>query len=724
MAVPTEFSTVNISGKFVMNKTLSSDIDDMLRLQGVGWLTRKAIGLATITLDINHYRDDEAVEHIDISQTLTGGIPGTTEERTLDWNERTHEDYIFGAVIGKSRRVKVEEIDVEFLKEGWTPDAVETGLIESYVESDTPKSGTTWIARQIWGIEVINDQRSYARHIMFTGPQGEALQKRLISSSDPRPLLNIAFTWRRWRLRLPIESTLIKSTVLLTKPWIFAVFCAAYIISLSFFIRTQSFLTPSSSYIGCTSTYWLANDGCGLNGEECEPFSNSTFDFRCPSQCMSVILQNPRTIGAEEMAYVPLIVGGGDDLQTYRGDSFICAAAMQAGLFSDSRGGCATLSLIGNYTNFIGRTAHGLYSIGFPTIFPLSFRFEDTTTLTHCRDLRNFALAFDIIITCILMMILRPHPLALFWCLVCIGFWHVSLFSQPQSSPPNISTAFEMFLPALFICYGFWRLAFRFTLPLYRRAPIEWAIWYLAPFWAGVLTNLTFDKVPINRLTASDIHQRAGGITALVIIVVIVALMVFNQIRVIRKTGWLPHYFKWYVIGGLVVIVLSLLPGLELRIHHYIIAMVLIPGTAFPTRLSAIYQGFLLGTFLNGGAAFGFDSILQTAAELQQDATSGSALPSFVSNSSNWNASIPWDQQVIAWHPLPNSDWDGFSLLVDDVERYVGTALSFSLAAFNASLQHFFRLALTEDGSSGDYTHAAILFPNGTFVDPAPGATY
>lgn len=54
-------------------------------LQGIGWFKRRAISLATITLDIKQYRDDEGVEHIDIEQTATGGIKGTTENRTLDW---------------------------------------------------------------------------------------------------------------------------------------------------------------------------------------------------------------------------------------------------------------------------------------------------------------------------------------------------------------------------------------------------------------------------------------------------------------------------------------------------------------------------------------------------------------------------------------------------------------------------------------------------------------
>ena len=129
---------------------------------------------------------------------------------------------------------------------------------------------------------------------------------------------------------LPVESSLIRLTRPLTNPWLFLVLVAAYIIGFAFFSRAQSFLIPASSSIGCTAVYWAANNGCGLDGELCGPFTNSTFDFRCPAQCNSVILQNPRTVGNEQVVFEPLIVGGGDANRTYRGDSFICAAATQA----------------------------------------------------------------------------------------------------------------------------------------------------------------------------------------------------------------------------------------------------------------------------------------------------------------------------------------------------------------------------------------------------------
>lgn len=291
----------------------------------------------------------------------------------------------------------------------------------------------------------------------------------------------------------------------------------------------------------------------------------------------------------------------------------ILADSRTRGMINDSTGGCAALQLVGNFTDYLPFSAHGLASIGFPSVFPLSLQFLSSTSLRHCQDLRNAALAFNILVTALIFLVLRPKPIVAFWCLVCVGFCHVTLFSQPRANPPPLDDAFGSFLPALFVAYAFWRIAWRFTLPAFQRAPIEASVWYLASFWPGVLTNITTDKIPIDRLVASDIAARPGALTALIIVVVIVLAIVINQVRVIRKTGWLPHYLGWYVLGGLVVLVLSQLPGLQFRLHHYVLAMVLMPGTAFPTRLSAIYQGFLLGMFLNGIAAFGFDSILQTA---------------------------------------------------------------------------------------------------------------
>ncbi|KAI9770228.1 MAG: hypothetical protein M1840_003385 [Geoglossum simile] len=169
MAAPENVNMKALDGVWVMNKSLSDDIDGILALQGIGWLVRKAISFATVTLRIKQYeekRDDStSVTHIDIEQTATGGIQGTTEKRTLDWTEREHSDYLFGDLFGKSRWRKLEEIggdDVEFLAEGWLDEVKETGLVESYVISEESE----WTARQIWGFEEFDNKRYYTRHLV------------------------------------------------------------------------------------------------------------------------------------------------------------------------------------------------------------------------------------------------------------------------------------------------------------------------------------------------------------------------------------------------------------------------------------------------------------------------------------------------------------------------------------------------------------------------------
>ena len=152
----------------------------------------------------------------------------------------------------------------------------------------------------------------------------------LTSFSALKPWLDRTYSVRGNTLTLRLESTIIKYTRPLQPAPFFWIFTVGYIIAFAFFARANYFLTPADSFIGCTSTYWLALDGCGLNGTNCEPFTDFTFDFRCPAQCKGVTLANFRTVGVEAPVYVPLVVGGGDQQKTYRSDSFICAAAVHA----------------------------------------------------------------------------------------------------------------------------------------------------------------------------------------------------------------------------------------------------------------------------------------------------------------------------------------------------------------------------------------------------------
>ncbi|KAI9698383.1 MAG: hypothetical protein M1836_003963 [Candelina mexicana] len=162
MAAPDSINLKDLSGDWVMNKDLSDDTDYILQMQGVSWFLRKAISLATITLHIKQYTTSDKLTHIDIDQTISGGVSGTTEKRTLDWTFREHSDRIFGKVKGKSQWAKLSEVDDDFLRKGWLDEVNETGVVRAYVES----LDSTWTADQVWGFEEIDGKRYYARHVV------------------------------------------------------------------------------------------------------------------------------------------------------------------------------------------------------------------------------------------------------------------------------------------------------------------------------------------------------------------------------------------------------------------------------------------------------------------------------------------------------------------------------------------------------------------------------
>lgn len=142
---------------------------------------RKAISLATVYLAITQRVDEAGLTHIDIAQTATGGIKGTSENRTLDWVARKHDDHIFGNLEGQSRWSTFQEINDEFLKEGWQEgDEEKAGPQgEKHVESFVVNEASGWNARQIWGFAIVDGERYYTRRVVVTKGD-EVLKVRLV----------------------------------------------------------------------------------------------------------------------------------------------------------------------------------------------------------------------------------------------------------------------------------------------------------------------------------------------------------------------------------------------------------------------------------------------------------------------------------------------------------------------------------------------------------------
>ena len=264
-------------------------------------------------------------------------------------------------------------------------------------------------------------------------------------------------------------------------------------------------------------------------------------------------------------------------------------------------------------------------------------------------------------------------------------------------------------------------------------------------------------------MSVAHSHQ----LTALIVIVIVVLVIALNQIRVIRKVGKLPKYLTLTIVGAIIIGLLAAIPTTGLRLHHYIIALVLLPYCAFPTRLSLIYSAFLLGMFLNGVGRWGYDGLVQDVATIRGAGIIGTGLPAFLPPS-NWTGVAEYggandSTSLVHWQPIPSNqtdEWDSFQLLVDDILRLQSGQTSFNVSqlaqyyldldstssglfpASNLSLYpggdssvnvqdsiamqpHYLRLAYynTNTANLGDFTEAATVFFNGTFVAPGPGAT-
>lgn len=215
------------------------------------------------------------------------------------------------------------------------------------------------------------------------------------------PLLARFERWCTARLA-PLQRRRHLTTPVFLLAWLLAF---VFLVRASFFTSSTNLGTPT--WIDATSSFWSANDGCGINGTSCEPFTGDSFIFRCPSQVLSTELLNNRAVGDDLVIYQPLVVGGMDPKSTYRADSWICAAAIHHGLFDDRRGGCGEVAMVGGFTGYVGGERNGVGSIGFASTFPSSYRFVEGVSQNGCQDLRDDILGFDVAMTFILSFFIR-----------------------------------------------------------------------------------------------------------------------------------------------------------------------------------------------------------------------------------------------------------------------------------------------------------------------------
>lgn len=558
------------------------------------------------------------------------------------------------------------------------------------------------------------------------------------------------------------------------RPWqrvvALVLFVVAWAVSLAVpLIASKGPATDASGavirHIDCVDTLWRRNNECGIDGVDCRPFSNTSFAFRCPADCASVRVLDPRHVGPQDVNFRPLVIGGGSQ-GIYRGDSFLCGAAIHAGVIDDATGGCGVVTLVGEYYQYFASSQHGIDSIAFDSYFPLSFTVSsDPTIKCTAPDPRwTVSLPLSLLFTTVLSLLTTSPALLFFPAFVGI-FTHVALVSDPPnlSSPSSdllpslVSSYLGRLLPALFTAAVLYATCVRRSLRgLPAAANVEKTLLWTVSFWIGALSNRTIEPlIPIVRLTPQDVAAQPGGAAALAAIILLIAAVAATQAYHLHREARLPAYLALYSGVACLLALLAALPRLQLRLHHYLLALLLLPGTAMQTRVSLASQGLLLGLFANGVARWGFAAAVETAAALRAAVDSGpgskaSVVPRLIAGRTPW---VEWvgagagrpRRMWFMWEGLPNNrtttarggngeeEIRGISVLVNDVERFRGwfaerpleeQAFAWTRRGGGGVVAHeYFRFAfLTGGGRALGYSPAGTWFVNGSWSMPTEDA--
>lgn len=510
----------------------------------------------------------------------------------------------------------------------------------------------------------------------------------------------------------------------------------------------------------CTQTLksWKGkNNACGLDASLCSPFDKEEVFVRCPAFCDRAWIYSAVTVGDQRVKYREFNIGGGSRKQDeelsypYRGDSGVCSSAYHSGLISGLSGGCVKVSMKGPQFNFPGRNGKSGWSVSFNSFFPSSFIFTEMKNgiSNGCFDPRSLVMMLNVLLS--LPVFYLYESLIGYWVVTLVGFWTlVLIFDPPILSDPNnlntlaelVSIGFQRLLPLCFILYVIWKSSVKRTLE--DGSPLIKATLWFPMFWLGVMNNVTFDRLPVDRLKLSDLRELAGAIIAVGSIISTILLCAVIQAYSLWKSGRFVKYLKIAILVIMGVVALTLLPGLSLRIHHYILGMTLVMFCSTRGVSAYLFQGILIGLVISGVGTWGFASIVETNISLLRGEAGASLKPPVFS----FNQSAPTQ---ISWETLNSSvispKFDGYSLLINDVERYVGKDSTIDINELliddpsfgdllkntvshspNSSAPLYVRVAHANTNNSrkerGDYTNAGILnWPQGTWQDPPPGVS-
>ncbi|KAI9349534.1 hypothetical protein BDR26DRAFT_852314, partial [Obelidium mucronatum] len=515
---------------------------------------------------------------------------------------------------------------------------------------------------------------------------------------------------------------------------------------------------PKVHSISC-STNFLSETGCGDVGSvNCEPFTQS-LAVRCPANCLNQLAWTPIYFAGSAVQYKPYVVGGAGNL--YRGDSWICGAAIHSGVLSNSEGGCVVANLVPSAGDtYSGSKQNGITTYSFNSTYPASLTFQNIPPggSGYCTDLGFYAegLFFPLLLLLPFLNVTRRH---FYWCTLVWAylFW---TFVSPDTGKSNRDIQYSLgsLLPALAVLYVVYSQVSKVTLPKPSQFPLESALW-IGCLWIGFHIDLISTYIsPLSTLSFdSKMFANASSAALLITILVIVGVLILSFFYMHFKQDTLFPYIYGYLGFWGIYASLPKIVGLSIHMHHYLTGILLLPPTRIQSRLALTCQGLLLGMTVQGVLKFGFDSPFDTALEAKAIYTKGTVqtlwnftTQDLLQGDLKWtypynntlnltDLSLPKVQQTLGGGLTTAQVSDlmnvnEYSLVINDIRVYRGKKAHFSMSqAMNESISNvdamvdvfkdfavsdkefYVRVAPVSFGSVQDYGDVAIInFKRGT----------
>lgn len=123
----------------------------------------------TLRESTEQFIDSDGTAHIEISQTITGGLKGDHEKRVIDGKTYPRDTHMLGTFHERCRWINLEDVEEPWLTEGWVYTSDELGSGgpgpngEMHIEVRATNSKGEFNTVAIWGFTEIDGARYHCR---------------------------------------------------------------------------------------------------------------------------------------------------------------------------------------------------------------------------------------------------------------------------------------------------------------------------------------------------------------------------------------------------------------------------------------------------------------------------------------------------------------------------------------------------------------------------------